>query len=477
MSGTFRLNAVGSIRSCSRLLPRISSCAMVAYFRSAGRRAHTIGLAVASACGLVALYAAVHLAGTKTGAALALIATCGPALLYAALVAPLAFPFSLYAIATPFDSLLVLPEFGTLTRVLGAASAAALLFYMLRTKRFPQPDRALAYWLLYFLWMAASIFWAIDPAEAIGLFNISIQLLLLYVIVSMFHTDRARLRLVAAACAFGGVAAACYGIYLYMHGAADLQNRLWLRSDAVNWNPDHLAASMLLPIGIAIIALLWSRSVWVKAAAVPGLAIMLAAVALAGSRGAELGLAAMLIYLIVRDPHRWAIALTAVLGTIGGTIVTHGDLFGRWGHTLAGGGAGRVEIWRVGWNAFLQNWLVGAGYNNFKFAYDRVFIHTYQATFVDWHRASHNILLGTGVELGVIGLALLLLAWWGQFRLLAPIPPGDDRYPLRLALEGSLIALFVAGMFADIMIEKYVWLAFMLVALTRNAVLKGPTRA
>ncbi len=98
----------------------------------------------------------------------------------------------------------------------------------------------------------------------------------------------------------------------------------------------------------------------------------------------------------------------------------------------------------------------------------------YEPFFAQWHRASHNIILGGGVELGVIGLSLLLLAWFGQFRMLRGISETDERWPFRLAFEGSLIALFVSGLFADIMIQKYVWLAFMLVAFTYNAL---PQRA
>ncbi|MGZ3541035.1 MAG: hypothetical protein ACXVAF_07570, partial [Vulcanimicrobiaceae bacterium] len=46
----------------------------------------------------------------------------------------------------------------------------------------------------------------------------------------------------------------------------------------------------------------------------------------------------------------------------------------------------------------------------------------------------------------------------------------DARYPMRVALEAALIGLFVAAMFVDMMIWKYLWLAFILVAMTRNAI-------
>ena len=53
--------------------------------------------------------------------------------------------------------------------------------------------------------------------------------------------------------------------------------------------------------------------------------------------------------------------------------------------------------------------------------------------------------------------------------MMRDVPADDPDYALRLALEGALIGLFVAALFLDVMITKYVWLAFMLAALLRNA--------
>lgn len=442
---------------------------MVGYFWERSRRANSIGVGIVALCALIAAYASVQLSGTKTGAALSLLTTVGPALLYAAITVPLAFPFGAYAVLTPFDSILRMPEFGTLTRLLGLASGAALLFYMLRTRRFGEAHRNLALWLLLYLWMGASVFWAIDVQSALVLLPTAIQLFALYVVVAMFRIDLRGLRTVVSAVIIGGFAAAAYGIYLYKSGQADLQDRLWLRTGHTQLNPDHFANSLLLPICLTLIGVLWTQKLSVRIAGSASLLVMMGALFLTGSRGAMTGLGAVLVYLFVRDRHRWQIAGATVAFAILGVIATGGQLVSRWALAAQNGGAGRISIWQVGWIAFKQNWLFGAGYANFPFAYDRAFLQTFQSFYANWHRASHNIVLGTAVELGLIGVALLLLAWYGQFKLLAPIPENDTRYPLRLALESSLIGLFVAGLFADIMIEKYVWLAFMLVALVRNA--------
>lgn len=442
---------------------------MVGYLWDRTRRANSIALSIVAMCGLIAAYASVQLSGTKTGTALSLLTTVGPALLYAALTVPLAFPFGAYAVLAPFDNILNMPEFGTLTRLLGLASGAALLFYMLRTRRFGEAHRNLALWLLLYLWMGASVFWAIDVQTSLSLLPTAVQLLALYVVVAMYRIDLRGLRTVVGAITVGGVAAAAYGIYLYRSGLANQQDRLWIRTDTSSLNPDHFAAALLLPICLTLIAVLWTRHPGARIAGVASLLVMMGALVLTGSRGAMLGLAAVIIYLFIRDRHRWQLAAASLAFAVLGIAATGGQIVTRWSLAAQNGGAGRVSIWQVGWIAFKENWLFGAGYDNFPFAYDRAFMQTFQSFYANWHRASHNILLGTAVELGVVGLVLLLLAWYGQFKLLAPIPRNDVRYPLRLALEAALIGLFVCGMFADVMIEKYLWLAFMLVALTRNA--------
>lgn len=437
--------------------------------RNPGRRANVIGLTVAAALGTVAAYAGVSLSGTKTGAALATITTAGPVLVYAAIIAPLAFPFGLYAILTPFDNLLNFTQFGTLTRLVGIATGAALLFYMLRNKSFCEPHRNLAIWLLLYLWTAASVFWAIDPKASLQLLPTAIQLLALYAVVAMMRTDLRGLRVALTTAAVGGVVAAFYGLFMYVHGSGVFQDRLWVRTGTSQLNPDHFAASLLMPVALVVVAGLWSRNIWMRAGCLLALIALGVAIALTGSRAGELGLAGLLIYLIIRDPHRLALAVISIATGVTAVLASSGEFWQRWGIAAQTGGAGRVAIWKVGLLAFKENWLFGAGYANFPFAYDHAFIHVYEPFYANWHRASHNILLNTGVELGVIGLVLLLLAWWGQFRMLRSIGATDPRYPVRLALEAAVVGLFIAGLFADIMIEKYVWLAFMLIALTCNA--------
>lgn len=440
---------------------------MLAHVRDRSRTLRTAFAAVAVA-GAAAAWSSVALGQTKTGIALSAVLTIGPALLYAAIAAPIAFPFGLYAAITPGDEILTLPaEFGTVTRLIGAAAAFAMLFYMLRNRRFLDPPRVVGTWLLLFLWMGASLLWAIDVPTAWDVLFTSLQLLGFYIIASMFPVSLRGLKTLLYMVILGGLAAACYGIYLFANGVS-IQNRLALSDVNAAGDPNHFAASLILPIGLSLYFMLWSRSLAVRIAMVPCVLVLVMAVGLTGSRGSVLGLAAVVAFLLVRDRHRFKLGLYAAALAIPALAVAGPNLIQRFSSAGLDGGAGRSEIWHVGLLAFTQNWLFGAGYENFAFAYDRAYIHVFQPIYAGFHRAPHNLLLGTGVELGVIGLALMLLAWLGQFKLLNFINSNDPRYGLRIALQACLVGMFVIAMFSDIMVRKYIWLLFMVIVLTRN---------
>ena len=139
------------------------------------------------------------------------------------------------------------------------------------------------------------------------------------------------------------------------------------------------------------------------------------------------------------------------------------------------GGAGRLGIWRVALVAFSRHPILGAGAGNFSIAYNDAFLSVpaFSAMKIveaaHFTIAPHNNLVWIGVELGAVGLVAFLYAWWKQFRALRVVPERSDLYPLRVAIEGAIIGQFVCGFFLGTLIYKYLWLAFMLAMIVRNA--------
>jgi len=417
----------------------------------------------------IAAIAAVALAGTKTGLLLAFGATLGPALGYAAIVAPLAFPFTAYVALVPFDNVLNPDGTGTITRLLAIASGLALIFYMLRTGRVARPSPWLLTWIALYIWMAASAFWALDTAAVFALFPTALQLLALYAAVSFFPADGRALQWSAGTALIGGVLAAAYGAFLFTHGMdVGKGDRLWITTDAGNYvDPNHFAAALILPFALALAVTLYARTWWQTLLGIAGLVAISEGIVVSASRGAIIGVGAILVYALVRSTRRIRLIVLGAVAVVC-AMLTQSSLGDRFAAALSSGGSGRTDIWQVGFAAAKSHWLIGAGYNNFAFAYDQAFLQASQIHFMSWHRAPHDILLNVIVELGVPGTLLLLAAWYGQIAMLRGIGRADPNFPLRVALEASIVGTFVAALFLDVMVMKYLWLTFALVAILRN---------
>lgn len=426
--------------------------------------------------GAVAALAVSALAGTKTGFVLALVAIGGPLAFYSAVVAPLVFPFALYVGVVPFDNLLSLSAFGTLTKFLGMAAGAALIFYLVRTKQAVRPSPSLMIWGALYLWAAATAFWAYDQTLVFGALLTSVQLVILYAAICVFPSDRSAVRWTTFAVIVGGIAAAVYGAYLF-HNGTDIYygSRLRITTDTGAIDPNHFAAALLLPIALCLSALLTTKKLIVAAGSIAALGMLFVGVTLSASRGAVMAIGFMAVYFLIRSRTRIRlIAITIATAVAAMAFSSQTDLWNRFTVAMSTGGNGRTSIWLVGLQALKQHWLFGAGYGNFSEAYDRVFLQTPHQIWdqANWHRASHDLLIGTSVELGIVGTVLLLLAWGSQFYMLRAIEPTEPEYPLRVAAEAAVLGIFVAALFLDVMTFKYVWLAFMFIAILRNAHLR-----
>ncbi|MBV8489144.1 MAG: O-antigen ligase family protein [Candidatus Eremiobacteraeota bacterium] len=440
---------------------------------SPSSRSSSVGIAIAAAFGIVACAAVTLFAGTKTGMVMALVSVAGPVLLYAAIVAPLVFPFCAYVALVPFDNILDISAFGTLTKILGIVSGAAILFYLVRTRKAVRPSPALLLFGALYFWMVLSAFWALDTASVFSLLPTMVALLVLYAAISLFPADERSVRWVVLTTILGSVVAALYGAYLFHHGLDARNNRLWITTDTGTIDPNHFAAAMLLPAALALGIAVYARKLVVVLAASAAVVVLLLGIAESGSRGAVLGVALGGIYIFVRTNRKLRLALIGLPMAIGAFLLSlQTSLWSRFGESIEYGGSGRVPIWHVGLHALQSYWFLGAGFNNFAFAYDRALMQTHQFAFEHWHRGPHDIVLQTWVEMGIVGVALVAAVWVSQFRMLSCIDRADRDYPMRLALEATLIATLVAALFLDIMAFKYVWLTFMLIALARNAHLR-----
>lgn len=405
---------------------------------------------------------------SKKGLIIAVGLVAAPVMAYLALRRPIVFPFALYAALIPFDNLLKTGSGSTLTRILGAFAALALVIQLLLKKDAVKPSRSALLWGLLIAWMGVTVFWALDNDAAISDLTRSLQLYLLFAVVAIYPIRSSDYKLLLGAVIGGGACAALYGDYLYHSGLGVAAQRLFMRGlDDPNSqvDPNHFAASLIVPVALATMTFLRCKLSLGKFLLLGIVAICLTAFVISGSRGGILAVAAMMLFFFVRSPYRLQLALGAIGAAL---LIAPTNLIARFQIATSTGGAGRIDIWRNGLAAFKDHWLVGAGTGNFAFATDQIFLKVPHADYVRWHRPAHDVIVQFSVELGIIGVFLLIAAWFFQFRELDSIGKTSGLYDLRIALQGAVLGLFVASLFLGTMGYKYTWLLFGLMVLTRN---------
>jgi len=403
-----------------------------------------------------------------------------PMLLYTAVVRPFLFPLGLYVLLVPFDNLLSLdPRYGTVTKLVAICAGLALVFALVRNRRWVPPHRAVWLWLGLLVWMALSVFWALDSVEATTRLITYAELMVLYLVIAMMPLTPTDFKLFSITVILGAFVASFYAVHLF-HSGINVQNatidqqvasRVFVRVGESHIDPNAFAAALLLPIALMMTFILQRQWSVTKLALIGVLLVLLGGIYVSASRGAELAIGMMMIYLLIRGRHRAQVLLFCVVGL--GTTLILTNPFARFGDAMKTGGAGRLSIWKVGFEAFKNHWLVGAGVGNFPVAYDKAYIFIYQNYIAGWHRASHNVFLGLAVELGIIGLALGLIAWYQQWRMLSFITKSEPLYDLRIALESTILGLFVASLFLPSLPDKYIWLAFGFMAAARSLALNS----
>ena len=230
---------------------------------------------------------------------------------------------------------------------------------------------------------------------------------------------------------------------------------------------NHFANAMLTPIALCLVAVLNSRRVRTIAVALLALGVLLTGQLMSQSREALLATVVILLITIACSKRR-------ILGlTIAGAAVALSPIFfpqmgQRLTDALATGGAGRTSIWQVVFDAFQQHPFFGWGAGGSVEAYDRGFLKIFQSYNAGWGRPPHNTVLQTAVELGVIGLVLILVAYFATFRQFKGIRRGDSLFDLRIAFTAALVGLGICSMFIDLANYKYFWVLLASIAQLRT---------
>lgn len=375
---------------------------------------------------------------------------------------PLQVLFAGYAAVVPIGSGIVLPvplpaPFDTLSTAWGIVTSAVLGLHLLVT---PSGTRRLlpstAVWMLFLALAGMTLAWSRDAGATIDELVVLVSLVVLYALVTLVPVTRDDLRRIGDAILVGAALACAYALYLLATESLAEGEAGVARFGREFSGPNHTAASLLLPLAIALDRAMSRRRgrAW---AAYPAMAALLVVViALTGSRAGVL--AAAVVLAVVAHTHGrlravvpYAAAITVALALA--MSVAPGGLTER---LLDADSSGRTNIWGVGLTACREQCWTGSGWGTFRDVYSEVSLRLPAAQYLQEGAAyeAHNVWLQVAVETGLAGLALAATATALLARELRSVPRHR-----RAAAQGAFFGLLVTSLLLSNLNFKYYWLA------------------
>lgn len=391
----------------------------------------------------------------------------GVAFLPLVLLWPLEVALGSFGLLVPFDAIAILGQGRTgttLTAIAGAAAGGIALGVGLAFRRFDRPPKA-AFWLgaLVVLAAATSV-WAIDSEKAVARIPSALALFFVYLVVVSIRYREEELSRISLAVVAGGCIAALYSCYLFYSGTYfQGTTRSSLVAGERGTDPNYFAASLLMPLALAVGYFLASRSSIAKWVMIAAAALMAFGILLTMSRGGLLALAIMVLVFMIRMHVNWRMLVAGGI-IASGLWFMPGLFFTR--IQQAETGNVRLQIWLVGLHALKQYGAFGAGVDNFPDAFAQ---NAGNATreIGSREKDSHNTYLRVAVETGFLGLVFFILALRSHFRdMWSHIQLARGELDMQIvAYEAGLIGVLAAGFFIDLIWNKTLWLALMLAAM------------
>jgi O-antigen ligase len=390
-----------------------------------------------------------------------------------------------FAVLTFVDS--VLPASGALSapRLMGMLLLISWLAHLTtdegsRRRLFEHP--AFLYVLtLFVLWVTLSITWAEDSAPVIDAAFRYLPNALLFPITYWAIRTRDDALWLIGAFVIGTLISAAYGL---VSAPADPDSLDRLTGAAGNANETAAALGAGAALAAALALALKEPALRLAAAFILPLCVY--SMFLTLSRGALVALAAMLVTAVLIAGRRRGAAITAAalaaFACVGYFLVL-APPEARDRVFESDGGAGRSDIWRVGWRMVEAEPLTGVGAGNFSISSVHYLLEpgaiVRDEYIVDTPKVAHNMYLEILAELGVVGLALFLgILAYALYCALAAIrrftASGDKQMEyVSRALFVALIGLLVSDFFGSRQFSKQLWLlmsiAPALLAIARTA--------
>jgi O-antigen ligase len=429
----------------------------------AWNEARTGPVEIAAGALLLLAVAAATLSGTMLFAAAAAVGVLVLALVRGSLVYLLA-----YVALIPFEGVGVLAGVGTASRI---AAIAFVVVHVARRRGSLRLDPLGAWGWAFVAVAGASYLWSIDRATSLAQLITLGQLVLVTIVIADLLTERpSAARAVALTYATAAVVLGAIGIVEWIVARETLPAG---RAVAFEGQDPAQFAGLLIP---ALFVLVWEVLERPRLRYVVGAVIAAVAIIASGTRSAWVAVGiVMLIGLFPRMSNRQRASLGAVALVLGFVVVIVPALneltIGRLAAVIESGGTGRTDIWTIGLHVWMSSPLAGVGWAAFPSALTLEVVRatpipTVNTGFLTPPIGSHSIIVGTLVELGVVGVVCLAGFLW---HVLRPRDAGEMAHMARLAV----MAILIQALFLDVLGRKQVWL-FIAIAIGLAAAARVP---
>lgn len=312
----------------------------------------------------------------------------------------------IFVASIPAEAVLIVPQYGSLTRVIGALLLVIVtLDFSARGRVWPG---SLAVWCAwgFAAWALLSIAWSLEPQAGVDRAVTYLQLALMFSVVLAYADSSKKVDQLLMAYVLGAlvISVSVFINFRAINFAALAMSDVRVSAFGVNPNEQGLTLVAGLPWAAYFARRHASRLMRLVAlAAIPCLTL---ATILTASRAAFVALAVAGVGMVwmMADARRSAKALAGVV-VAGVALYAYARIPSvTWERLLTTGSNlqrldlnQRVTAWQAGYQYFADSPFKGIGTGSFEFASARV---------INIERSSHNSYLGVLVETGVIGACL-----------------------------------------------------------------------
>lgn len=368
-----------------------------------------------------------------------------------------------FVASVPAEAALIVPEYGSLSRVIGALLLIVVaLDFSARGRIWPG---GLATWCAwgFAAWALLTIAWSLEPQLSVGRAVTYLQLALMFSVLVSYANSCDRVIQLLQAYVVGAVATAIFVFIQFRAIEFAALATTDVRISAFGYNPNEQGLTLVAALPWALYTARFHARQVVRVAALAAVAGLALATVLTASRGAFIALALSGVGMLwmladARRSTKLLVCLTVAAAALVAYALIPDTIWSRLftvtNKLQSMDLNARIPAWRAGIQYYVDSPVGGIGAGAFEAASARV---------INVDRSSHNSFLGVLVETGLVGACL-----FGG--LLACVIRSATRLPttLRRAVLSTLIPMLVGMLVTAWDYRKVPWIFFALtVALWR----------